>query len=77
MNRTVHQAKQDAKQAYVKNLEIMRAKLAKLNEQYADLVGDGTISDKINWCHVGDLGHLNDILGEALDFRLNHPKPIK
>lgn len=74
MNRTANQAQNDAKSAYAKELEIMRAKIAGLQTQLDRLVGDGTLSDKIDWSDVGDLQHLNSILGEALDV---HPTRVK
>ena len=62
MNLTAHQA-------YRIEIERARARLEKLQSRMTDLIGDGMISDQVNWAHVGDLMHLNEILAEALEVK--------
>ncbi len=62
----------DAKQAYANELEAMRSKLEQINNQLLELVGDGSISERVNWANVGDLTHLNHLLDEAIAFHVPH-----
>jgi hypothetical protein len=64
----------DAKQKYVEQLEAMREKLQKLQAVLDALTGDGTVSDKVHWGHVGDLQHMNEVLDEALRINLRRVK---
>lgn len=56
----------NAKKAYTKELEIARRNLMQLRDRIDTLMGDGIISDKVDWSDVGDLKHLNDILAQAI-----------
>jgi hypothetical protein len=60
----------EAKQEYIAQLDDMRAKLQRLRDTLDNLVGDGFISDNVNWGHVGDLKRANALLDEALRVNL-------
>jgi hypothetical protein len=47
----------------------VRRRLSELKAAYDDAVGVGAFSDEINWVHVGNLTHINELLQQALDFR--------
>lgn len=55
-----------AKEAYALELEKMRAKIGQLRDQLDTLIGDGQLSDKIQWAHVGDLKRMNADIDAAL-----------
>lgn len=60
----------DAKAAYADELHKLQMYLNTLQASVAAARGDGNLSDKIHWGHVGDLSHLNSILEEALQVPL-------
>ena len=55
-----------ARLAYATELGTAQRNLMQLRDRIDTLIGDGVVSDNVNWANVGDLKHLNEILAEAI-----------
>jgi len=55
----------DASKAYKERLKKVRKHLARIEAGLKDHVADG---ERIDWSHVGDLGYLDEKLGEVARF---------
>lgn len=53
-----------AREAYRNHLETMREQLAKLQGHLNALENE----KQIDWCNVGDVAHVNEVLGQAAAF---------
>lgn len=53
-----------AKQTYTDYLEAIRNRLIALQNDVNNAIGDGTISNNVDWADVGDLGRALEVLKE-------------
>ncbi len=66
--------KQKIHDAYIASLDRMRGLLQQLQDARMDAIGDGTLSKRIDWAHVGSLQQANIYLEDALRFA---PRRVK
>lgn len=67
MNKSQTTTAPAAKAAYAAELQKIQSALNTLSARIEVAAGDGTLSDKIHWGHVGDLQHVNDLLARVLE----------
>lgn len=67
----------DAEAIYFDELKQAATKLKVLKQRMTKTEREGRKTGNINWGHVGDIKHLNELLKEVLDFGFSNFQPCK
>lgn len=59
-----------AKAAYAAELKKFKKSLDALSASLQMVQGNGKLSDRIHWAHVGDLRYLNSFLDQAVEVKI-------